>query len=893
MEWHAAGVEKALKKLGTSAAGLSADEARDRLAEYGPNSIAIEKKISPLSIFINQFKNVLVALLLLAAAVSFAISLLNPAESDILDAILILAIVVANALFGFMQEYKAEKTIEALTRMAAPRATVIRNGAEEEIAADSVVPGDILILAEGDKVAADARLIECFSMYADESMLTGESVPSGKSADTLKSGIALAERSNMVFMNSVVTRGRGTGVVVGTGLRTEIGKIAKEISEAPDKVTRFQIEIEDVGKKVSVITLGALVVIAASRLILSSGDIIGVFIAAVALGVAAIPEGLPAVVTLALSIATNRMLRQNVLMRRLSTIQDLGSVDVICTDKTGTLTENVMTVTKVYLDGIHWEVTGKGYDKGGHFTSKGGNLGDLGPMLRCAILCNDAREAGGSFKGDPTEIAVLIPAYKAGLDAESIRRENRRVGEVSFSAERKMMTTFNRNGGAASAYSKGAPEVILSRCDRMMEKGQVRRLTAESRKRIIEHNNRMAGNAMRVLAFAFRDDPPSFGEDAETGMVFLGLMGMMDPPRSGVKEAVEDCRRAGIRVIMITGDNRHTAEAVGRELGFAGASLTGTELDALDERGLVRAAEGTDIFARTSPKHKVMLLKALKANGHIVCMTGDGVNDAAAIKNSDVGIAMGIRGTEVTKQASDIIILDDSFTAIRDSIAEGRGTFDNIRKFVVYLLGANIAEVLIVFIATIASLGISPKIAIQLLWINLVTDGLPALALGVDPPEGRIMERKPRRKEERMIDMQTSYLLMSIGLSATAAILAVYYHMISLGDAVKAQSVLFTTFVILEMLIVYAVRFRYGSSLRSNRWLHLAVFSSIALQALIIYSPLNSFFGIVPLGISEIEEVAAVLVIFIALLSISLRLEPALMKSLGRPVPEKAESALL
>jgi len=881
---HAVKIETLLPPAG--AAGLSEDEARKRLAEHGLNSVAIKKEISPLSLFLNQFKNILVLLLLLAALVSFGLSFIDK-QADVLDALLIFAIVIANAVFGFLQEYKAEKTMEALTRMSAPRASVMRSGKEIEIPAEEVVPGDILLLSEGDKVAADARLLESFSLYADESMLTGESVPSVKRPGTLDAKTPLAERTNMVFMNTVITRGKATAVVVGTGLRTEVGKIAREISEAPEKVTRFQLEIEDVGKKVSLIIGAILLVIVATEFIMRTGDIVFIFIAAVALGVAAIPEGLPAVVTLTLSIATNRMLKENALMRRLSTVQDLGSVDVICTDKTGTLTENVMTVRRMYVDGKRINVAGKGLEPTGAFTPEGADGGvpaaELEPLLRCAVLCNDARqvqeEENGEertrFKGDPTEIAVLLPAYKAGLDVDGLRSRMRRIGEVPFSPERKLMSTANSDGKKTYAFVKGAPEILLSCCTMIMSKGKKSKLDQEQRKRILEENKSMALGAMRVLGFAYKEEPASFEErDMESGLVFLGLMGMIDPAREGVKEAVEDCRKAGIRVIMITGDNRYTAEAIGKELGFISASLTGDDLDSLSEDELARTVEEIDIYARTSPRHKVMLLKALQKGEHVVCMTGDGVNDAAAIKNSDVGISMGIRGTEVTKQASDMIVLDDNFVTIRNAIAQGRGTFDNIRKFVAYLLGANISEVLIVFLATLLSLGISPKIAIQLLWINLVTDGLPALAIGVDAPVKGIMQRSPRKKSERIIDGKTLYFLLAVGLSATAAILAVYANMISQGDVMKAQTVLFTTFVVLEMLIVYVVRWKHDTPLLSNLWLHGAVASSIILQAVILYTPLGAFFGVVPLGIGELEEVGAVLLIFSAALFILMKLEP-------------------
>lgn len=882
MEWYAIPMKELFSQLETNEKGLTTSEATARLSKYGRNSIAIKKHISPLSIFVNQFKNMLVILLIFAAFVSLAISFMNPHEADFLDAILIFTIVIANALFGFFQEYKAEKTIEALSKMAAPRATVLRDGKETEIDAEEVVPGDILLLEEGDKVAADGRLIECFSLYADESMLTGESIPSDKEVGILDEKTPLAEHTNSVFMNSIITRGRGAAVVTQTNLKTEVGKIAKEISDAPEKITQFQIEIEDLGKKVSILTLIILIVIVATEFLLRTGEVLFIFMAAVALGVAAIPEGLPAVVTLALSIATNRMLKQNALMRRLSTVQDLGSVDVICTDKTGTLTENTMTVTRIYIPDSHFDVTGKGLETAGKFIIRGSSdNNDLDMLMKCAILCNDAHQTeGGKFKGDPTEIAVLIPSYKSGLNVESIREKFKRIGEVSFSGDRKLMSTANTDAHTTYSFVKGAPEVVISRCKKVLVDGKIKKLSNTDRSFLLKHNTTLASDALRVLAFAYKQNPTSFEEeDMESDLVFLGLMGMIDPPRAGVKEAIADCRNAGIRVIMVTGDNIHTAAAIGKELGFAGASINGSELDNMSEQELKRIIEEVDIYARTTPKHKVLLLKALQSNNHIVCMTGDGVNDAAAIKNSDVGIAMGIRGTEVTKQASDIIILDDNFITIRNAIAEGRSTFDNIRKFVVYLLGANIAEVLIIFIATITAIGISPKIAVQLLWINLVTDGLPALALGVDPAPKDVMRRKPREKSERMVNKSTIYFLASLGFSGAIALLALYSHILSLGDAIKGFSVLFTSFVIMEMLTVYVVRWRYKTNILSNKWLHIAVLCSIVLQLLLVYGPFNSMFGIIPLSIDDWLKIALTMCGYLVLVFIAIFLEKLVIKN--------------
>lgn len=882
MEWHAIGSRQILKLLDTGEDGLSLAEAARRLQKNGPNSITVKKTISPLSIFINQFKSMLVILLILAALISLGISILSPKDADIFDAILIFAIVLANASFGFFQEFKAEKSIEALTRMSAPKATVLRGGIERDIPSHEVVAGDILLLNEGDKVAADSRVLSSFSLYSDESSLTGESVPISKKDATLKESTPLAERHNMVYMNSVISQGRGTAVVVQTGLSSEIGRIAKEISEAPEKTTQFQIEIEDIGKKVSFITLAMLVIISISEFLMHTGDILFIFIAAVALGVAAIPEGLPAVVTLALSMATSRMLKQNALTRRLSTIQDLGSVDVICTDKTGTLTENAMTVTDIYIPDRHISVAGKGHD-----IDPGINPllkdKDLAMILRSANLCNNSRlvmEDGRSyFKGDPTEIALLVTSYKAGVDVHQERSDYKRVHEIVFSAERKMMSTVNQRGKSRFSFVKGASEVIMRRCTHILDNGKVRRITKEDNERVHRHGKSMASKALRVLGFAYKEDPDAGSEeDAENGLIFLGLMGMIDPPRPGVREAVEDCRRAGIRVVMISGDNRYTAEAVGRELGFQGKAVTGDELDSMDESAIQKTVTECDIFARASPKHKVLILGALKASGHVVCMSGDGVNDAAAIKRSDVGISMGIRGTEVTKQASDMIILDDNFITIRNAISEGRGTFDNIRKFVVYLIGANVSEVMLIFFVTIASLPISSKIPVQLLWINLVTDGLPALALGVDPSSKDIMERKPRKKSERIVDMRTIFLIGALGISSTAALLAIYFTALGSGTPERAQTVLFCGIVFFELLSVLIVRRKYNTPILSNPYLYLAIAISVILQIALLYTPLNAFFGVIPLEAGDFLLIGAGILLFLALFGTSLLSERFIFK---------------
>lgn len=859
MENHNLSISEIYKKYHTSLNGLNESQVEKLLVEFGQNSIKIEKKINPLSIFLSQFKNTLVIVLLIAAIVSLFIAYSNPDDADYVDSFLIFTIVIVNALFGFFQEYKAEKTIEALIKMSAPKAIVIRGGKEIEVPSEDVVPGDILVLHEGDKVAADSRIVECYSLYSDESSLTGESVPVQKSSETLIGKIPLAEMKNMLFMNSVITRGRGFAVVVSTGLSSEVGKIASEISQSPEKSTHFQKEIEDVGKKIMFLTFFILLFIVSSEFLMHSGDILFIFIAAVALGVAAIPEGLPAVVTLSLSIATNRMLSQKALTRRLSTIHDLGSINVICTDKTGTLTENSMTVTKIFIPGYDFDVTGLGTSTIGKFLSLNGKIDDLSKILKCAVLCNDAKKLD-FFKGDPTEIAVLIPAYKAGLNPETLRIQNPRTDEIPFSSESKIMLTVH----ASTSYMKGAPEAVIEKCTKIQLTNGIVKLTKNEIDNIFAKNEEMAQSALRVLGFAYKE---------KDEFVFLGLMGMIDPPRSGVKEAIRDCRNAGIRVIMITGDNKFTASAIGKELGFNGKAITGAELDQLKEGEITKIVEEYEIYARTNPKHKVMLLKALKQNGHIVCMTGDGVNDAAAIKNSDVGIAMGIRGTEVSKQASDMIILDDNFITIRNAISEGRASFANIRKFVTLLLGANASEIIAVFLLTISPLGLSIKIAIQLLWINLLTDGLPALALGADPPSKGLMKENPRSKDERILNKNALYFIFVMGVVEALLVVVLSYYYFMTNTLIMAQTMFFTSFIIFENISVYLVRWRYKTPFFSNKWLHLSILLTFILQLILIYTDFSVWFNIVPIGIIDWAIIAFFGLIFILLIKIFMLVE--------------------
>lgn len=843
--------KEVLTSLKTSERGLSNKEVEERKAEYGLNEIKSKSKISPIKIFFDQFKDFLIILLILAAIISYAIGFFPNQEPHIVDTILILIIVLANGVFGFFQDYKAEKSIEALKKMAAPKALVIREGERIEIDAKELVPGDIILLREGDRVPADVRVIEAKDLEVDESTLTGESNGVGKEDVVLNKGVQLADRKNILYMDTVVIRGRGTAVVIGIGMNTEIGKIAKEIEETEERETPFQLELNRLGKKIGYGILGVILFIVLIQMFTSAAGIVDIFLTSIALAVAAIPEGLPAVVTIALALGTQRMVRKNGLVRRLPVVEGLGSVNTICVDKTGTLTENIMTVRELYFNKDNIGVTGVGYNVKGRFFKDGEEIKaeKVSDLLKAGVLCNDAifENSEGSedkYLGDPTEIALLVSGKKGFVDVKDYAR----IDEIPFSSERKRMTVICKKGREITAFMKGAPEVVLERCSWIFEEGRVKRLTPDKRREVFKKNSEMASKALRVLGFAYKPinkNKLSSKDDIENGMIFLGLQGMIDPPRKGVEEAVESCKKAGIRVVMITGDNKLTAQAIASEIGLGKKALEGKDLDGIDEAELKRVVEEVDIFARVSPSHKVMVLKALQENGNVVAMTGDGVNDAPALKNADVGVAMGIKGTDVAKQTSDMILLDDNFVTITEAIKEGRTIFSNIRNFVNYLLTSNFAEVLVVFFASL--MGYLPIRAVQLLWINLLTDGFPALALGVDSPRKDVMEMKPRGKKEGVINRRVAWLIGLTGPSMALILLMIFFMNLDKGLQ-TAQTMVFTGFVLYELVRLAIIRQQEGLELFSNRWLILAVVISIILQLAVIYTPLSVFFGVVPLG---------------------------------------------
>ncbi|MCF7876003.1 calcium-translocating P-type ATPase, PMCA-type [Candidatus Bipolaricaulota bacterium] len=835
-------VDKAYDELSSSPEGLTEEESRKRLDRYGSNELEEEEGISPFKLFLEQFADFLIIILLIAATLSLVLG-------HQVDFYLIIAIVIGNGIFGFIQDWKAEQSIRALKEMASPDAIVYRDGKKKEIPLEEVVPGDLISLEQGAAIPADGRLVDAQSLKVDESALTGESEPVKKGLAPVEGESDLAERSNFVYKNTNVVRGRGKAIVTSTGMDTEIGKVAQKLQEVEKEKTPFQKEVNKLGKQLGTVLLTLSALIIPISIFLHGTGWLEAFLTAVALAVAAIPEGLPAVVTLALAMGTKKMTRRNALTRRLAAVESLGSVDTICTDKTGTLTENEMTVQRIYTGSGEMDITEEDISEIG----QGKTDGEKELLFKTGVLCNDAElQEDDEVMGDPTEAALLKSARKAGFDLTDLNEKNERLREVPFSSDRKMMTTVNQSSEGPVAYTKGAPSVVLDKCDSYRADGQVKPLNPEKKEEFEAKVEEFAGDALRVLGFATRDMERDKIEgmdnsEIEENLTFVGLQGMLDPPRQEVSEAINSCRQAGIRTVMVTGDNALTAKAIGRELGFSGDVLTGKDLDKLSDSDLRSRISEVDIYARVSPSHKLKILNLIKEEeGHVVAMTGDGVNDAPSLKRSDVGISMGIRGTDVAKGASDIVLMDDNFTSIRDAVAEGRTIFDNIRKFVGLLLSGNLAEVLTVFIASLVGLGL-PLTAPMLLWVNLLTDGLPAVALGADGKSRGVMDRSPREEGEGVINNYLIFIILGIGISLTTLILFSFNHF--LPKVEMARTVVFTELVLIELLEIWPIRKIFGQPIERNNWLYLAIVASIIAQFVVIYSPLNGFFGLVPLGL--------------------------------------------
>jgi Ca2+-transporting ATPase len=862
--WHEKDAAAVVRELHSSSKGLSGHEARRRLAQYGPNVIKRQKKISRLAIFLSQFRSLLVIILIIAAVISAVVL------QSVVDSAVIMVIVIINAIVGYVQEYKAERAVEALKKMTTPEAVVLREGKQQKIESSSLVPGDVVLLDEGTRIPADLRLLEVVNLKIDEAALTGESAPVTKTIAQLKD-VPIADRTCMAYMGTLVTYGRGEGIITATGMQTEIGKIAHMIEEAEEGMTPLQQKLDSFGKKLAVFILVISVLVMAIMLLRSgvlfgSGDtgaaIKDAFLLGIALAIAAIPEGLPAVATITMALGLQRLSKKNALVRKLPAVETLGSTSVICSDKTGTLTRNEMMVRKIYCEGRIFEVTGRGYIPSGEFLQKGTRIhpekiAACEKLLRTAILCNNASLGkGDTIIGDPTEGACLVAAAKA-FDLEEINKKYPRKGEFPFSSERKRMTTINKVTVGLEAYMKGAPEIVLERCTHTFRNGKVHRLTSEERKRILAVNHSLSREALRVLGFAFKQVKSAQSEkEAEQGLVFVGMMGMIDPPRKEVRELIVACHRSGIKTIMITGDHKNTAVAIAKELQLykeGHRALTGQELDAMSDKKLEQVVETVTVYARVDPKHKLRIVKALKKK-YIVAMTGDGVNDAPALKKADIGVAMGIKGTDVAKEASDMILKDDNFGTIVSAVEEGRAIYDNIKKFILYLLSSNVGEVLVIFFGLLLFTNLETAtvlLPVQLLWINLLTDGPPATAIGVDPPARGIMERKPRNPKSDILNRDMLMDIMFVGVVFMVGTLYLFQINLAAGETV-ARTVAFTTLVMFEMVRVHSVRAKYGMTAFSNHKLLLAIAASILLQIIVVYVPvLQGLFGTAALGMLQ------------------------------------------
>jgi Ca2+-transporting ATPase len=851
--WHALPFDAVLSALSSARLGLTKDEVARRLERDGPNEIEAAAHVSPWKILLEQFKNVLIVILLVATVAS---AFLGHGVETIAIAIIVMFAVV----LGFIQEYRAERAIEALREMAAPTVIVIRDGREVEIPAKNVVQGDIILLEVGDKVAADARLIESVNLQAEEAALTGESVAVHKKTEALPGGdLALGDRSNMVFAGTIVTYGRGRGIVVATGMKTEVGRIAEMLQTVETGRTPLQRNLDKVGRVLAQAALGivALVVLVG---LFRDEPLIEMFIFGVALAVAAVPEALPAVVTISLAIGVQRMVKRNALVRRLPAVETLGSTSVICSDKTGTLTRDEMTARRLRTPERTVEISGSGYEPEGELSVNGSAVvpSDLEmALLRAgALVCDahlvEADDGNWALKGDPTEGAIIVAAAKFGLQKADLDDRFPRVGEIPFTSESKRMTTLHTVGDAQVAYAKGAPEVILASCAwQLTSQGEVELDEAE-RHAILDAVREMAGDALRVLAVAKKTGAAL--EDSEREMTFLGLVGMIDPPRPEAQSAVAQCHRAGIRVVMITGDHPLTAQAIAAEIGLVqtGRAVTGAELEEMPDEELAREVETIEVYARVSPAHKLRVVTALQERGHTVAMTGDGVNDAPALKKADIGVAMGITGTDVSKEASAMTLLDDNFASIVAAVEEGRGIFENVKKYLMYLLSANIGEIGLVAGATLAGLPL-PLTAVQILYVNLATDGLPALALSVDPPEDDLMEQAPRNTNSGVFTRSVVTLMLVGGAWSTAANLTLFTWALKSGKSVTlAMSMTFVSLVLIEFVKAYNFRSDRHSILHrpfANKWLNLAILWEIALLVFIMsFEPLHEPFGTSPLS---------------------------------------------
>ncbi|HHT9106561.1 MAG TPA: cation-translocating P-type ATPase [Candidatus Wujingus californicus] len=887
--WHTMPIDEVTRRLSTNTdTGLSRVEVENRLKKYGYNQLEEKEGISPLWVFLGQFNDFIVWILIAAVIVSGVLK-------EWVDALAIFAIVIINAVIGFIQEYRAEKSLVALQKMSAPFSRVLRNGEMYSMPSRDIVPGDIVLLEAGDYVPADGRLCSSFSLRTQEASLTGESTPVGKSTEPLLNpSLPIGDRENMMFMGTAVTSGKGTCVIVATGMRTELGKIAGLIQEAGKEETPLQRKLEVFGKKLVYLCLGIVTIVFLLEL-WRKDPLLEAFLTSVSLAVAAIPEGLPAIVTIALALGVQRMVKRHVLIRKLPSVETLGCATVICSDKTGTLTQNEMTVRNIFANNKTFNVSGTGYSPEGKFSVNGMPFTEtdqriLKFTLGIGTLCNNAylKKDDNTWKiiGDPTEGAILSASAKADIWKELLEKDFPLISEIPFDSNRKKMTTVRNTPHSTSLVcEKGAPDVILKDCTKIFINGTIKNITESDVELILNKNYKMTGNAMRVLGIAFKThEQEKIGhasEVVEKDMIFAGLLAMIDPPRPEAKRAVATCHNAGITTIMITGDHKNTAMAIGEELGFLRNNLKaidGIELDKLSDDALKKEVSKIAVYARVSAEHKIRIVKAWKKLGAVVAMTGDGVNDAPAVKEASIGVSMGITGTDVTKEASDMVITDDNFASIVAAVEEGRGIYDNIKKSIHYLLSCNAGEILTMLFASIFNLPL-PLFPIQILWINIATDGLPALALGVDRVDPDIMKRTARRSTEQIIDKKLGSLIIFQGfLIAVSTLLAylfvLYYTSTSIpcslynwfskevipcclsGDIERSRTVAFCVMVISQLFHSFNCRNTrrslFAIGVFTNKKLLAATGLSLAMQTAIVYTPyLENVFKVTPLDLKD------------------------------------------
>lgn len=811
---------------------LDDKQIQEKQDKYWLNILKHENKISAWKVFFDQFKSLLILILIIAAVISFFVW-------EMVDSVVIILIVILNSILGFVQEYKAEKSIESLKKMASLKSRVIRNGKEILIDSEYLTVWDILVFDAWDKIWADARIIQSMSAEIAEAVLTGESMPTSKKMEIISHNVALWDQRNMIFAGTVVTKWHGKAIVTAIGMQTEIGKIAGMIQEAPEKQTNLQKDLNKLSKRLWITVLVICGIIFVTDVIFVWDPIQEAFLIAIALSVAAIPEWLPAVVTISLWLGVKRLIKKNVLMRKLWSVETLGSVDIICTDKTWTLTKNEMTVKKIYVDDCVIDLDGVGYQDfwDQDLLSKNKlHKSSLEQILRIWLLCNNSHLEWWNVIWDPTEVALLVSALKWWMDWIKEEKKYDLIDEIPFDSERKIMTTVRKSIELTYLFSKWAPEFLIDKCTHILLNGEVKILTTKDKEKILSQNKKFAESAMRVLWFAYKIvNTPKSLIYTEEWLIFVGLQAMIDPPRPEVRESINICKTAWIRVIMITWDNVLTAKAIAKELWIEWIAVDWIELDKMDDAKLKKIINTIWIFARVSPAHKKRIVKFLKNNGNVVAMTWDWVNDAPALKYANIGLAMWITGTDVTKEASDMILLDDNFATIVNAIHEWRAIYDNIKKFVNFLLSTNFAEILIIFISVIIGLPL-PLIAIQILWINLVTDWLPALALWVDSSDPNIMNYGPRKNGSKIVDKTMIKNIFVLSFIMTAGCFVFFFRHYS-HDIIAARTGVFMLLVLLEMLMVQIIRSDYGVKFWSNKWLFAAVWSSIALVFLVIYIP--------------------------------------------------------